>query len=140
MSCESRPEVEWTAIARLRDQKGVTDDKAATKCHTQAEKYFCIKQFKIRGEDYIDGDASPTLPKKDARDVYKKLQEEIDTAGGVVELVAWGKENVGRKKELPRDWQDILTERYNEKLADLKNQATGMDEYLEKKGEGDATQ
>ena len=128
---EAWPSVEWTAIARLRDQKGITDDKAASKCHTQAEKQFCIKQFKIRAEDLEKGDASPTLPKKDARDVYTKLQAEIDAAQGVVELVAWGKENVARKKTLPADWQDILTERYNEKLGDLKNQATGMAEYVD---------
>jgi hypothetical protein len=51
------PEIEWTALARLRDQKGISDDKAAAKCHTQAEKYFCIKQFKIRTADAIDSDA-----------------------------------------------------------------------------------
>jgi hypothetical protein len=123
------PPVEWTAIARLRDQKGVTDDKAAAKCHTQAEKMFCIKQFKIRAEDFERGDASPTLPKKDARDVYQKLQAEIDGAQTVIELVAWGKENVTRKKTLPIDWQDILTERYDEKKADLENQMRGFDDY-----------
>jgi hypothetical protein len=51
------PEIEWTALARLRDQKGISDDKAAAKCHTQAEKYFCIKQFKIRTAEAIDSDA-----------------------------------------------------------------------------------
>jgi ERF superfamily len=53
---EEWPPIEWTALARLRDGKGVTDDKAAAKCHTQAEKYFCIKQFKIRTNDRIDSD------------------------------------------------------------------------------------
>lgn len=50
------PEIEWTAIARLRDQKGITDDKAAAKCHTQGEKYFCLKAFKIRIGEEIDSD------------------------------------------------------------------------------------
>lgn len=56
---DSWPEVEWTAIARLSDQKGVADDKAAAKAHTQAEKYFSMKAFKIRTEDekVIDSDA-----------------------------------------------------------------------------------
>lgn len=116
------PPVEWTAIARLRDQKGITDDKAASKCHTQAEKGFCIKQFKIRTDDFVEGDASPTLPKKDARDIYTKLQAEVDGATSVVELGMWGKTNSERIKVLPKDWQEILRERYAEKLADLKNQ------------------
>ena len=119
---ESWPDVEWTSIARLRDQKGVTDDKAAAKCHTQAEKQFCIKQFKIRTDDYVDGDEHPTLPKKDARDIYSKLQAEIDGATSRAELGAWGKSNAERIEVLPTDWQGILRERYAEKLADLRNQ------------------
>ena len=31
------PPIEWTGIARLRDQKGVSDDKAPLKCQPQAE-------------------------------------------------------------------------------------------------------
>jgi hypothetical protein len=118
---EQWPPVEWTGIARLRDSKGVSDDKAATKCHTQAEKYFCIKQFKIRVEDSDPTDRAHTLPKKDARELYSKLQAEIDEAQSAVELGMWGKEpgNLTRKKSLPPDWQDIITTRYNEKLSEL---------------------
>jgi hypothetical protein len=124
---ESWPDVEWTAIARLRDQKGITDDKAASKCHTQAEKQFCIKQFKIRTDDYVDGDAHETLPKKDAKDIYTKLQAEIDGAQSLVELGTWGKENSERIAVLPKDWQGILRERYAEKRGDLENQARDFD-------------
>jgi hypothetical protein len=118
---EQWPPVEWTGIARLRDSKGVSDDKAATKCHTQAEKYFCIKQFKIRVEDSDPADRTHTLPKKDARELYTKLQAEIDEAQSAVELGMWGKEpeNLARKKSLPPDWQDIITTRYNDKLSEL---------------------
>lgn len=41
----------WTAICKVRDSKGVLDDKAASKCHTQAEKYALMKLFKIRTRD-----------------------------------------------------------------------------------------
>jgi len=41
----------WTAICKVRDSKGVLDDKAASKCHTQAEKYALMKLFKIRTKD-----------------------------------------------------------------------------------------
>ena len=75
---EQWPVIEWTGIARLRDSKGTTDDKAATKCHTQAQKYFCVKQFSIRVSEDNPSDRSHTLPKKDARELYKKLQTEID--------------------------------------------------------------
>ncbi len=115
------PPVEWTAIARLTDKKGTPDDKAASKCHTQAEKGFCVKQFKIRTDDYIDGDAHDTLPKKDAKDVYTKLQAEIDACETAVELGAWGTENAERVKVLPGDWQSVLRNRYGERLAEFKN-------------------
>ena len=118
---EQWPAVEWTAVQRLRDQKGITDDKAATKCHTQARKSFCLKLFNIRVEEQETADQRHTLPKKDARELYKKLQAEIDGAESAVEIGVWGKnpENVSRKKMLPPDWQDIISTRFREKLAEL---------------------
>jgi hypothetical protein len=115
------PEIEWTALARLRDQKGVTDDKAATKCHTQAEKYFCMKQFKIRTEeDDGIGQGRRTLPKKDARESYTKLQAEIDAQATMADLKQWGADNGERINVLPTDWQDILRLRYQERLVELR--------------------
>jgi hypothetical protein len=114
--------VERTGIQRLRDQKGITDDKAAMKCHTQALKSFCVGTFNIRVAEEDHEDQRHTLPKKDARDLYAKLQQDIDNAQGVVELASWGKDNVERKRALPPDWQDILTTRYNEKMAELKGE------------------
>lgn len=121
---EQWPPTEWTGIARLRDAKGTTDDKAATKCHTQAEKFFCVKQFKIVTDDFEKGDRHQSLPKKDAREIYKKLQAEIDELGSLVELSTWGTQNSDRLKTLPPDWQDILRERYVEKRQDLENAVT----------------
>jgi len=119
---ESWPEVEWTSIARLRDGKGVTDDKAAAKCHTQAEKYFCLKQFKIRVADENKENQDHSYSKNPtSRELYKKLQDEIDGMESAVELGTWGidPENLKRKKMLPPDWQDSITTRYNEKKAEL---------------------
>jgi hypothetical protein len=123
-SGDMAPPVEWTAIQRLRDQKGVTDDKAAAKCHTQAEKMFCLKQFKIRVAEEGREDQLHSLPKKDAREVYERLQTDIDGAASEVELSSWGgnPENIKRKRALPPDWQDIITTRYNEKMAELKGE------------------
>jgi hypothetical protein len=125
---EQWPPITWTAISRLRDQKGITDDKAAAKCHTQAEKYFCIKQFKIRTSDAIDNDAGDGavthLPKKDSAPLYKTMQAEIYAARSVVELQTWGKGAIDRAKVLPPDWQAHLRLRYNEKMADLEASQT----------------
>lgn len=48
-----------TAICKVRDQKGVIDDKAASKCHTQAAKYMLCSLFKIRLQDLADADSVP---------------------------------------------------------------------------------
>lgn len=57
-----------TAFGRVRDSKNVCDDKAATKCHTQAEKYFLIHLFKIRTGDMPDSDADGSDVRKEAPD------------------------------------------------------------------------
>jgi hypothetical protein len=122
-SGDMAPSVEWTAIQRLRDQKGVTDDRAASKCHTQAEKMFSLKQFKIRVAEEGREDQSHTLPKKDANDIYRKLQADIDGARSEVELQAFDNpENVKRKRTLPPDWQNHITTRFREKMAELKGE------------------
>lgn len=46
-----------TAICKVRDGKGVLDDKAASKCCTQAQKYFYTSFFKIRSVDTSEADA-----------------------------------------------------------------------------------
>jgi hypothetical protein len=122
-SGEQWPPIEWTGIARLRDQKGITDDKAATKCSTQAEKYFCVKQFKIiiTDEGMIDADKAASLPKKDAREAYARMQDEIRNHTTVVGLQSWGRANNDRKRVLPPDWQEILTALYNDQMDEIKN-------------------
>lgn len=63
----------WTGIARLRDNKGVYDDKCANKCHTQAHKYFLLHTFNIKtkeaAEDDSDGEKRhrPAPPDPNAR-------------------------------------------------------------------------
>jgi len=131
---ETWPPVPWTGIARLRDQKGVTDDKAATKCATQAEKFFCVKQFKIIIDD-VPVEDTHALPKKNARDIYEKMQKEIDNTASVMALDEWGSSNNERLKTLPRDWQGILRERFNEKRADLENEMREFENYDKETGE-----
>lgn len=47
----------FTAIGRLQDHKGIFDDKAANKCHTQAHKYFLLHTFKIKTKETIEDEA-----------------------------------------------------------------------------------
>lgn len=121
-SGEHWPPVEWTAIARLTDKKGTPDDKAAVKCHTQAEKGFCLKQFKIRTDDYVDGDAHETLSRQSpkAKEIYREMEEGLDACTSAVELGAWGEENKERIGRLADNWQKELRIRYADRLEEFK--------------------
>lgn len=61
------------------------------------------------------------LPKKDAKEVYAKLQTEIRSAASREHLKQWGAANKDRIEVLPEDWQDILRLQYEEQMADLRN-------------------
>ena len=67
------------------------------------------------------------LPKKDCRDVYAKLQAEIDAAQSRELLREWGERNAERIRLLPNDWQDILRGRYQEHMLDLQNREVQHD-------------
>jgi hypothetical protein len=60
------------------------------------------------------------LPKKDAKDIYIKIQKEIDTAESYDWLKQWGIDAKTRIETMPPDWQDILRARFAEKLVELK--------------------
>jgi hypothetical protein len=61
-----------------------------------------------------------TLPKKDAREVYAKMQREVQECATREQLKEWMKGNADRVKVLPEDWQDILRLQCEEMLADLR--------------------
>lgn len=61
-----------------------------------------------------------TLPKKDAKEVYSKLQADIRNATSRDQLKAWAEGNKDRIAVLPEDWQDILRLQYEEQAADLR--------------------
>jgi DNA recombination protein Rad52 len=60
------------------------------------------------------------LPKKNARDIYERMQQEIDGISGVDELLKWGSDAAGRIGVLPEDWVKILRSRFVEKLEALR--------------------
>ena len=60
------------------------------------------------------------LAKKDAKEVYGKLQNEIRSATSREQLKAWGTANADRIHVLPEDWEDILRLQFEEQMADLR--------------------
>lgn len=61
-----------------------------------------------------------SLPKKDAKGVYAKLQSEIQSAVSREQLKEWAAANTDRIEVLPEDWRDILRMQYEEQMADLR--------------------
>lgn len=48
------------------------------------------------------------LSKKDAREIFSKLQTELHAHGDLKELMAWGERSKNRVGVLPSDWQDTF--------------------------------
>lgn len=62
-----------------------------------------------------------TLPKKDAKEIYTKMQAEVRDCQSREQLKVWMEANKDRIRILPEDWQDILRLQCEEMLADLRN-------------------
>jgi hypothetical protein len=73
-------------------------------------------------DDFADsGNGKPTtLPKKDAKEIYTKMQTEVRAATSRDHLKIWMEANKDRILVLPEDWQDILRLQCEEMLADLR--------------------
>lgn len=65
-----------------------------------------------------------TLPKKDAKGIYEKMQEEITSSSSRDHLKKWMEANKDRILVMPEDWQDILRLQCEEMLADLRQRET----------------
>lgn len=106
-------------------------------CYAMAEKRAkdrCIlKLLNTHGALYSDAEADDfsngngkmaTLPKKDAREIYTKMQAEIRECQSREQLKGWMDANKDRIQIMPEDWQDILRLQCEEALADLRNRET----------------
>lgn len=69
-----------------------------------------------------------TLPKKDAKEIYARLQTEHQNIETRAELMAWMNENKERIQTLPLDWQDVLRLRCEEQMATYRTKAEYEDE------------
>lgn len=63
-----------------------------------------------------------TLPKKDSKGIYEKMQTEIRSCSSRDQLRNWMDANKDRILVMPEDWQDILRLQCEEMLADLRQQ------------------
>lgn len=113
------------------DGKGAKGGDVMTKTHAMGSgvsygmRYLLRMIFNLATDQEDDGNAAggrgkATLPKKDSREVYTKLQTDIRNADDLGELRAWGEANAERIALLPIDWQDILRMLYAEKLVELR--------------------
>lgn len=87
--------------------------KAETKAKRRATLSICGLGFLDETEvETISNAHSPRLPKKDARDIYTRLQSEVDEAADIED---WLLKNEGRLLVLPEDWENILRLRIQER-------------------------
>lgn len=142
---ESEREGVYIVTAKLRNGQGRTDmakgavtisglkgdalANAMMKAETKAKRRATLSLCGLGFLDETEIEAIPaanqaqaTLPKKDSRPVYSKLQMEIDTAQSYEGLKAWATAARERIDILPEDWRNILRLRYQEKLVDLQMQ------------------
>lgn len=99
-------------------------------CYAMAEKRgkdrVILKLLSIHGSLYSEAEFDAetkvaTLPKKDSKDVYVKLQAEIQSSQSRDHLKEWMKANKDRILVLAEDWQDVLRLQCEEMMADLRN-------------------
>ena len=100
-------------------------------CYAMAEKRgkdrVILKLLNTHGALYseaeFEADEKPaTLAKKDAKEIYTKLQKEMrDACISRPHLKTWLEGNVDRIKILPEDWQDTFRLQCEEAFADLRN-------------------
>jgi hypothetical protein len=99
--------------------------KAETKAKRRATLSICGLGFldETEVEDIPPEAKGPrtTLPKKDAKDIYIRLQKEIDAATDRPAFKQWMLDNAERIGTMPEDWQDVLRLRAQEKIVDLQN-------------------
>jgi hypothetical protein len=100
-------------------------------CYAMAEKRakdrVILKLLNTHGYLYSEAEFDAderekivTLPKKDSKGIYEKLQLEIRQATSREQLKEWMSANKDRILVMPEDWQDILRLQCEEMLADLR--------------------
>jgi hypothetical protein len=97
----------------------------------RAKDRVILKLLNAHGSLYSDAEADDFvkmsgddkrafLPKKDSKDIYNKLQREIQESNSREHLKEWMKANKTRIQILDPEWQDILRLQCEEMMADLR--------------------
>lgn len=94
----------------------------------RAKDRVILKLLNAHGALYSDAEADDfaqegkksQLPKKDAKEIYSKMQREIQECQSRDQLKEWMQANTDRIAVLPDDWRDILRLQCEEMLADLR--------------------
>lgn len=105
----------------------------AAMAEKRAKDRVTLKLLNAHGAIYSDSEADDftqtsgvapvkhtTLPKKDAKEIYLKMQAEVREWNSRDHGKQWMEANRDRIKVLPEDWQDILRLQCEEMLADLR--------------------
>ncbi len=98
----------------------------------RAKDRVILKLLNSHGAVYSDAEAddfaqtngngkATTLPKKDAKEIYTKMQREVQDCQSREQLKLWMTTNKDRIQILPEDWQDVLRLQCEEMMADLRN-------------------
>lgn len=75
----------------------------------------------LYSETEFEADEKPArLAKKDAKEVFVKLQQEMRSCSSRDVLKEWGKNNKDRINVLPEDWEDTLRIQFEEMMLDMK--------------------
>jgi hypothetical protein len=91
----------------------------------RAKDRVILKLLAVHGDIYseaeMDAEEKPArLAKKDAKEVYTKLQQEMKSCSSRETLKEWGKNNKERINVLPEDWEDTLRIQFEELMLDIK--------------------
>jgi hypothetical protein len=99
--------------------------KAETKAKRRATLSICGLGMldETEAEDVQAQQKGKPLPKKDARDVYNKLQAELREQETWDELMNWGKIAQPRIDIMPDDWRDILRTMFEERRLEFRQKA-----------------
>jgi hypothetical protein len=96
--------------------------KAETKAKRRATLSICGLGMldETEAEDVQAQEKGKTLAKKDAKDVYTKLQHEMREQQTLDELNAWVEISKPRIEIMPYDWQDTLRNQYSERRLEFR--------------------
>ena len=104
--------------------------KAETKAKRRVTLSLCglglldeTEALDVQAQEKDMRERGKSLPKKDSKEVYNKLQLELREQQTWEELYAWGENAKARIEIMPEDWRDILKLQFEERRLEFKQKA-----------------